>query len=610
MTINVGVNVIEVDGKASPSIQGAPTSVAAFLGLTERGIPNQPARIVSVAQFREKFGGYRNGGYLAYALDGFFLNGGREAYVSRVVGAGSLPAKLTISSRGSSPGPSLRIQSGGRGTPDPGAWGNRLAIDIRDDSQLGTSLQTDIGATATKAQLGSVEGIQIGSVVGFYDSAAPTNTTFRRIVSLDSTTNRIEWKEPLVSAFPKASTDVKSAEFRLAVFYQADPGGEYGLVEDWRRLSMEPDSPDYVATRINHTMTGSSFIMVIDESGSAPSGFENPALTSNQSLTSGSESSCSARDFIGDSARKTGLYAFDTKQVQLLAIPDGHLLSSVERQGVVSGALDYAAARGDCMYVGSAPDRGSSVQFRRALHDYTQMESDYLDAVKSFASKFQAAKVYGALYAPWIQVNDPLATGSNPTLFVPPDGHLLGVYARTEQERGIWKAPAGQQSVVRGCLNVAASFSDIQHTVLVREARVNGVRSLPGQGITVSASRTLSTDTRWWFVSTRLLFNFIKSSLRDGLRFVRQEPHTEELRRTVRFNVVTPFLLGLWRGGAFGSEPPARVFSVKCDSENNPPTEVDLGNFRVEVYFYPVRPAETILITVGQQPSGAATSDS
>jgi hypothetical protein len=172
---------------------------------------------------------------------------------------------------------------------------------------------------------------------------------------------------------------------------------------------------------------------------------------------------------------------------------------------------------------------------------------------------------------------------------------------------------AGRRSgrcIHRGARAAAAEFTDGQHTDLVEDGLVNGIRPTPGYGIVIAASRTLSTDTRWWFVNVRLLFNFVKSSLRSGLRFVRQEPHSEELRRSVKFNVVTPFLLGLWRRGAFGSDPAEMVFSVKCDAENNPPNEVDLGNFRVEVYFYPVKPAETVVIVVGQQPSGSVLSES
>jgi len=101
----------------------------------------------------------------------------------------------------------------------------------------------------------------------------------------------------------------------------------------------------------------------------------------------------------------------------------------------------------------------------------------------------------------------------------------------------------------------------------------------------------------------------VKVSLRDGLRWVAQEPHDDELRRKVKFNVVTPFLLGLWRQGAFGSDPPAQVFTVICDQTNNPPEQVDQGNFTVEVYFYPVKPAETIVIIVGQQESSASASE-
>ena len=88
-----------------------------------------------------------------------------------------------------------------------------------------------------------------------------------------------------------------------------------------------------------------------------------------------------------------------------------------------------------------------------------------------------------------------------------------------------------------------------------------------------------------------------------------QEPNDENLRRAVQFNVVRPFLLGLWAQGAFGSDPADKTFTIKCDADNNPPAQVMLGMFTLEVYFYPVRPVETITIVVGQQDSGATASD-
>ena len=186
---------------------------------------------------------------------------------------------------------------------------------------------------------------------------------------------------------------------------------------------------------------------------------------------------------------------------------------------------------------------------------------------------------------------------------------MLGTYARIADARGVWKAPAGDEARLIDALGVEYDMTDADHTDLVRNGGVNGIRALPGAGIVVDASRTLSTDTRWLFANVRRLFNFVKASLRDGLTFVAQEPHTEELRRMVALNVTAPFLLGLWRQGAFGSDPADQVFTVKCDAENNPPAEVAAGLFTLEVYFYPAKPAESILIIVGQQDSGATAAE-
>lgn len=609
MAVNVGVNVVEVDGPASPTIQGAPTSVAAILGLAERGVPNEPVRLTSMDQFRQRFGSHRSDSYLAFAVDGFFANGGREAYVSRVLGAGSAAATLNLNDRQATPRPTLRVVAGSRGRDAPGRWGERLRIDVRDDPRGSTQLQVATAANATSAQLQSLDGFQVGRVVRFVDGATVHH---RRITTVEPATGTVRWDSgtPITSPLALATTRVTTSEFRLIVRYQAAPTAEFAVVEEWPSLSMESDSLEYVVDRVNHPLTGSRYITVADISGATANGLENPVTVANQPLVNGVENPPAATDYIGTQATRSGLFAFDTAQIQLVAIPDVHALAPAGRDAVVRAALDYCAGRGDCMFVGSAPDRGASAGVvARAQSDYTQLESNYVRTLKSYSAVYQASKVFGALYAPWIRVVDPAAAGPAPARFVPPDGHVLGIYARTELERGIFKAPAGNAAQVRGALDVAAIFTDEQHTDLVRNGLVNGIRRTPGVGIVVAASRTLSTDTRWRFVNVRLLFNFVKGSLRDGLRFVRQEPHTEELRRSVRLNVVTPFLLGLWRQGAFGSDPPERVFSIKCDAENNPPSEVNLGNFRIEVYFYPVKPAETIMIVVGQQPSGATAAE-
>ncbi|WP_167828330.1 phage tail sheath subtilisin-like domain-containing protein [Streptomyces palmae] len=604
------MNVLEVDGTAGPAITAAPTSVAAFVGLTERGPADRPVRLTGPAQFRDRFGGYRPDGFLGYALDGFFLNGGTTAYVSRVVGADSLPASRTLQDRQVNPAAVLKVSAGYRGEHDPGPWGKRLRVDVADDPRITTALKSDTPANATTATLVSVDGIEPETVLRF----SPGRTAaYRKVTAVDPAARTVTWQEPIAAALDSKTTTVATPEFRLTVSYRADPTGDHTTVENWRGLTMVPGSPDYAVARLNHPVSGSRYLLLTDlTADTAGAGLGYPAPVTGADLSEeGTEADADAKAYTGDAAARTGLHALDTTEIQLLAVPDVHGLNESDRHTVVLAALDYCARRGDACFVGSAPDRAVRVAgtVPRAPADYGDLDSEYLETVVEYASDFHAAKVYGALYAPWIQVADPQAAGAAATRFVPADGHVLGLYARTDLERGIWKAPAGTAAQLRGALDTAARFTDRQHTHLVRDGLVNGVRPDRDGGIVVAASRTLSTDTRWWFVNVRLLFNYVESSLRDGLRFVRQEPHTERLRRSVRLSVVTPFLLGLWRQGAFGADPPEQVFTVKCDAENNPAAEVDQGNFRLEVYFYPVRPAETVTIVVGQQPSGGSAAE-
>ncbi|MER7728949.1 phage tail sheath C-terminal domain-containing protein [Streptomyces sp. NPDC096323] len=609
MPSNVGVNVVEVDGTAQPAVAAAATSVAALVGLTERGPVNRPVRLTSLAQFRDRFGGHRAEGTLAHALEGFFVNGGATAYVSRVAGAGSAPASRVLMDRQATPSTALRVTAGYRGEDDPGPWGRRIRIDVADDPRTTTLLAADTSANAVQARLVSLSEVRVGTVLLFTSSGT---REYREVTAIAPATGTVTWSDPVAGAMTVAHTTVSTPEFALTIRCQADMRGESAVVETWRRLSMDPDSADYAITRLNHPLTGSRYAMLTDvAAASTPSGVRTPAPVTGWDLREGQENEAIATDYVGDAATHTGLHALDATDVQLLAVPDVHTLDDDARTSVVRAALDYCAQRGDLCFLGSAPGRKlrGGATAPRAQADYADLESDYLENVVSYAEPFQGAKVYGALYAPWIQIVDPTGTGPAPTRFIPPDGHVMGVFARTDAEQGVWKAPAGLQAQLRGALDVAARFTDVQHTHLVRDGHVNGIRPVRGAGIVVAASRTLSTDTRWWFVNVRLLFNYVKVSLRDSVRFVRQEPHTEQLRRSVRLNVVTPFLTGLWRKGAFGSGPPEQVFSVKCDAENNPASEVDQGNFCLEVYFYPVRPAETVTIVVGQQSSGGSAAE-
>ena len=799
MAFNVGVNVLEVDGSASPTIVAAPISVGAYLVRSERGIPNHPVHLLGLTDYVSNFGGHGAGMQSSHAVAGFFQNGGTEAYAVRVVGAGHRPASEMLADSG--PADTLLVEAGNKGRADPGEWGNSLSVQI-DSTALGTSgvpaqiisantelftlasgnqLSVNVdGATAaetitfnagadftditqaTAAEIAAVINRESTSVtanvtddlrvliasretgpashlavagsaaapLGFVgatansDAALAATTTVARMESIagftaDSAllietaahnvaaadvaatmpvgaTMTVDVTEPgggpvRTSTIAFVDTDfvgpvvgpnltITAPEVVVAINRQADgfraelnnlgrvvllsdaygagttialtaggvdalpslgltaapvagttqpraaasvsdrnrllswsgalPGtpafaarirtAEFDLtvyrngeeVERFENLSMQNNHARYVDNIINDQDAGSRFVRVADQGSATGVSLDVPAsgrfpLGVAVGRDGQDGSTPSDNNYIGRSDVHTGLYAFDTVGVQLLATPDTTSLA------VTGAALAYCEQRGDAMFIGTAP-RG-----------YDR------DAIKTYANGLRARKVYGAVYAPWIKITNPAdISGTDPFLWVTPVGHVMGTFARIADAKGVWQAPAGSDARLRFALDTEFEMNDAEHTDLVKAGGVNGIRPIAGEGIVIDASRTLSTDTRWLFVNVRRLFNFVKSSLRDGLRWVPQEAHDQELRDKVRLNSVRPFLLGLWRRGAFGSEPAEMTFTIKCDGENNPPAEVNVGRFTIEIYFYAVRPAETIVIKVGQQDSSGTATDS
>lgn len=713
MSYNVGLNIVETDGRATPSIQPAQTSVAAFLILSERGVPGEVRQVVNWSQFKEYFGSYKAGANGAYALQGFFDNGGTMAYVTRLVNTAGGKSEAACASVTGTPvipfaltGDELKVLVDGVETKvgfspkTPALLAGALSGPMPEDTPLELTLEVneqpvagytfgeqdfpngagkvleDIAAALNRAFTGiqaftGLEGEEtklfirtdlsgsgaslkaagsLAELLGFpaetvrgagniTDMGAVDLREAAEAVSagLEAAGLRVELSpdgkqitithtspgqghtlqvvenstgqalgfdfrehagEDVIAAATAFATPVPGLTVKAGYKGKEDPGAwgnslaveitvnkehndlfdlavfqGQGKVETWEELA----DLQQAAAVINNPASGSKFIVIETPASGALSAATLTPLTGGRDDNLGP-------DNVKSRVRETKEF-FNTYDVQLVCCPES------SEPEVVSELLTYCENRGDCMFVGHTP-AGADV-----------------DAAKKYGKKFRGNKVYGALYFPWIRVYDPLdPTGSKPK-FIPPTGHVLGVYGRTERERGIWKAPAGNAARINGALDVQLSITDIEHTDLVKNAGVNAVRFISGQGIVIDSSRTLSTSTLWLYVNVRLLFNFVKSSLKSGLRWVVQEPNNEALWNKIKYNSVTPFLMGLWRQGAFGPGKPEQVFTVKVDAENNPPDKVQQGILTVEVYFYPSRPAETIIVTVGQQEGGATAGD-
>ena len=207
---------------------------------------------------------------------------------------------------------------------------------------------------------------------------------------------------------------------------------------------------------------------------------------------------------------------------------------------------------------------------------------------------------YGAYYFPWIQVYDP----DKGNIFVPPSGHVAGVYSRTDTERGVHKAPANE--IVRGALALKYQVSKGEQDILNPKG-INAIRFMNG-GIRIWGARTLSSDPSWRYINVRRLFIMVETSIERATQWVVFEPNDHRLWKRVQ-RTITSFLTLLWRNGALMGTSPEQAFYVKCDEETNPPEVIDAGQLVCEIGLCPVKPAEFVIFRIGQMAAGGGVEE-
>jgi phage tail sheath protein FI len=205
---------------------------------------------------------------------------------------------------------------------------------------------------------------------------------------------------------------------------------------------------------------------------------------------------------------------------------------------------------------------------------------------------------YAAFYYPWIVIADP-RTGARK--LIPPGGHVLGVYARTDTERGVFKAPAND--IVRGALSLELDINDNTQDVL-NPRGVNVVRSFPGRGIRVWGARTLSSNALWKYVPVRRLFIFLERSIYEGTQFVVFEPNDDRLWARV-IDTIRLFLRGQWRLGALFGRTEQEAFFITCDRTTMSQDDILNGRLICEIGIAPVRPAEFVIFRIFQNTAEA-----
>ncbi len=211
---------------------------------------------------------------------------------------------------------------------------------------------------------------------------------------------------------------------------------------------------------------------------------------------------------------------------------------------------------------------------------------------------------YGALYFPWLSISNPIGKGR---ILVPPSGHVAGVYANSDNNFGVFRAPANESIV--SALDLEAVVTDDEQGPL-NEQGINVIRAFKGQGIKIWGARTIAPHdiTAWRFVNVRRLLLFIEESIQEGTRFAVFEPNNLTLWQTLK-RLVTAFLRDQWEAGALFGDTPDKAFRVRVDETLNPPEIRALGQLIVEVTVVPTTPAEFIVFQVIQDPTGATLQE-
>lgn len=291
-------------------------------------------------------------------------------------------------------------------------------------------------------------------------------------------------------------------------------------------------------------------------------------------------------DLVGSVVERTGLEGMEiAEDVTMICCPD---LMSAYQQGLIDRAGVKAVQTAMINHCERNADR---VAILDSLPDMKPQEVyDWRMKGTNYDSMF------AALYYPWISVMGPRGK----PIAIPPCGHIAGIWARNDSERGVHKAPANE--IVRGALESTYEITKGEQDVLNPDG-VNCIRTFAGRGLRVWGARTLSSDPAWRYINVRRLFNYIEKSIERGTQWVVFEPNDPNLWARVRRDVGA-FLTVCWRDGMLFGLTPQEAFYVKCDAELNPPEIRDQGKLIIEVGLAPVKPAEFVIFRFSQFAGG------
>lgn len=358
--------------------------------------------------------------------------------------------------------------------------------------------------------------------------------------------------------------------FEKAVEGDADPSDDHvpapNVEEVYDDLSTEKSSSNYYTKQVN----GASALVELD-----------PGTTSRPENTNGdpvwlagsfdTSPSLTVNHYTGEEPvgldGKSGFEAFERiDDISIVCVPDEHDVPTVTDE-----LIQHCHAMGD---------RFAILQSEQNPGPTNDIEPpDDTDM--------------GAFYYPWLEIRN---SETGLTESIPPGGHVAGIYARSDGQHGVHKAPANE--VVRDIQGLDETITKGDQEIL-NPRGVNCIRSFRGRGIRVWGARTPSSDPQWKYINVRRLFLFLEESIDEGTQWVVFEPNDEQLWARVR-QTISNFLINVWENGALMGTTPEEAFYVKCDRSTMTQNDIDNGRLICEIGVAPVKPAEFVVFRISQ----------
>jgi uncharacterized protein len=646
------------------SIAGVATSIAAFVGYTERGIDNRAQAIFSFSDFVRLYGGLASNSELSYAVAQFFQNEGAQAYVVRVGMHGAKPSTVTFD------GLTFKALSSGEWTngellidielqnidvsaepqafnltitnlagetsetfadvtSDPSA--RRYVNAVVNDPDSGSQLVEVTGkASADVTQTGivgtAITTTQVNEAIGGSAEATKAKEDFSLILATPAPA-QAEIEVPVLASGAPIPQSLAGLAAQLqqtvnqALSASTSPLPGASVLVTVTQVSSGLPGSGKAALRVNARVPGEPQATLTFKApagagqgdASAALGLTAPSSSNlaHYALSGGTDGGAppvlpQSEDLIGNEGEFSGIYA-------LLKVPIFNLLSIPDATRAMASSpttldSDTATANGlDPVEIYNAAIALCDERRAFLLVDPPPQFTTVSGAIDWKSQELGITDSNGAAFWPRLRLPDPLNKGNLRTFA--PSGVVAGAYAASDGRSGVWTAPAGIQTNLKGVRGMTYQLSD-QENGQLNPLGLNCFRTFPSIGPVLWGARTLAgadvLGSEWKYVPVRRMALFLESSLYEGTQWVVFQPNDEPLWAAIRLNVGS-FMQTYFLKGAFQGQTPDQAYFVKCDSETTTQTDIENGVVNILVGFAPLKPAEFVVIQI-EQLTGQAQS--